>query len=108
MTEYAAWLSISCHVARRPYMKQSVAPAQNLLLPCTSMYHSSSLAASTRHTCQSIAAVLQCMGASMSPLSRYTSSAYYKASLKHDYQELTCLVCTLEDLFDSLSHPYQE
>lgn len=39
----------------------------------------------------------------MPPLSRHTSSAYYKASLTHDYQELTCLVCTREDLFDSLS-----
>ena len=61
------------------------------------MYHGSSLAASTTQTCQSVAAVLQCMGASMPPLSQHISSAYYKASLAHDYQELTDRLCTHED-----------
>ncbi len=33
----------------------------------------------------------------MPPLSQHISSAYYKASLAHDYQELTDRLCTHED-----------
>ncbi len=74
-----------------------------LLLPCISMYHTSSLAVSTKQPIQSIAAILQCMGAIVPPL----CNSYEKPSLSHD-REPTCLLCTLKDLCYSLSHPYQE